>query len=122
GLRHPAVQRRLATLEPGLDVVAGALALGAAAGGLAALAAGAATHTLGVAVRARCRLEVVDLDRHGGASSWVAALAPSRPAGRRRTLAALLLVLFNPHEVRDLGDHAADLGAVGELDGLVDPA
>ena len=50
-LRRAAVQRRLATLEAGRDLLARALALRAPAGGLAALAADAAT-------------------RRGGAASW----------------------------------------------------
>ena len=41
-LRDALLERELAALEAGLDVVAGALALGAAAGGLAALAGDAA--------------------------------------------------------------------------------
>ncbi len=46
-LRHPPAERHLATLEPGLDRAAGVLALGAPAGGLAALAADAPTDPLG---------------------------------------------------------------------------
>ena len=62
GLRRAAVQRRLATLEPGRHVAARALALGAAAGGLAALAADAATDaSLGAACDPGARLQIVDL-------------------------------------------------------------
>src|SRR3954454_17630410 len=63
-LRQPHVQRRLATLETGRDVAAGAGALGAAAGGLA-LGALTATHAGLGGVGALGGTQVVDLNRHG---------------------------------------------------------
>ena len=47
-LRHALLEWHLATLEAAGDGVAGALALGAAAGSLAALAAGTATDALAI--------------------------------------------------------------------------
>ena len=61
GLRGAPVQRRLATFEPGRNLAARALALGAAAGGLAALAADAPADPLLGPLRAWRGLEVVDL-------------------------------------------------------------
>ena len=54
-LRQPHVQRHLATLEVHRDGVAGALALHAAAGGLAPAAGGAAADADAVLGRARAR-------------------------------------------------------------------
>ena len=59
-LRDPHVQRHLAALEADRDRAAGLLALGAAAGGLAALAADAAADPL----RRR-------FDPGAGFSSWI---------------------------------------------------
>src|SRR5262249_35049257 len=60
-LRDAHVQRQLAALEPDRDRVAGALPLGAPAGGLAALAGDAAPDALAAAVGAGSRLQIVDL-------------------------------------------------------------
>ena len=59
-LRHALLERHLAALEAAGDLVAGVLALGAAAGGLAALAADAATDALARLGRAGGRGEFVD--------------------------------------------------------------
>jgi hypothetical protein len=70
-LRHPHVQRHLATFEGGGDGATGLLALGATAGGLAALAGDAPTDALGAAVRARGGLQVVDLHQDDTSSTLI---------------------------------------------------
>ena len=104
-LRHALLEGGLATLEAAGDGVAGALALRATAGGLAALAAGATADTLRVLLGAGCRREIMDL--HGSARFRVVL--------RRRAVGHL-------DEVRDPGDHAADLGTVGQGVGRTDLA
>ena len=93
--RHALLEWHLATLEAAGDRVAGALALGATAGCLAALAAGASTDALGVLGGARCGRQIMDL--HGQLSLL---------GGFRRVRIA------HPDQVRDPGDHAADLGPI----------
>src|SRR4051812_49234118 len=66
-LRDPHVEGKLAALEAGGDGPAGVLALGATAGGLAALAADASADALAVLGRTGRGLEIVDL--HESASS-----------------------------------------------------
>src|SRR5690606_20010766 len=68
-LRDAHVERHLAALEPGRDGAARPLALGAAAGGLAALARDAPADALLALVRAGGRLQVVDLDGHADSST-----------------------------------------------------
>ena len=101
-LRDPLLERHLAALEAAGDGVAGVLALGAAAGGLAALAADAAADALGALVRRRVP----------GCRSWILHAVLRLRSG----------VVGGRHldEVRDAGDHAADLGAVGQGVGLAD--
>jgi len=62
-LRDPLLEGVLTTLEAACDGVAGALALGAAAGGLAALAADASGDALAVLLGAGSRREI--MDSHG---------------------------------------------------------
>src|SRR5262249_49946005 len=66
-LREAHVQRQLTALEADGDGVASALALGAAGGGRAALAADAATDALALPGRALGGLEIVNL--HGQSST-----------------------------------------------------
>ena len=93
-LGRPGEDRLLAALEARGDLGARLLALGPAAGGLAALAAGAAPDAPLRVRRALRRGEVVEL--HDTSSTC--------------------------DEVRDAGDHATDLGAVGQHVGLADAA
>ena len=95
-LRRAAGERRLATLEPGLDRAARALALGAAAGGLAALAADAAADPL-----ARLLASRRPASGHGPSCE-----PPSSTATRCGTLASIPRIT----------------GGVVVLDGLADPA
>src|SRR5215213_1578849 len=97
GLRRTAVQRRLATLEPGRDVVAGALALGTPAGGLAALAGDAAADATPRGLGPGRRLQIVDL--HALTSSTVTrcgtrAIIP-RISGRSGS-STVWLIRFSP--------------------------
>ena len=96
-LRHTHVQRHLAALEVHRDRAAGALALRAAAGGLAALAADAAADAL--------------------ARRW-----SSRRAGFRSWIFMQSSTSSTFDEMRHLGDHPADLGAVGQGVRLADAA
>ena len=90
-LWSPPVQRRLATFEARLHVPTSLLALVATAGGLATLAAGTATDPHAIFPGTGRWNEVVNLDCHG-----------------------LLLSLLHPNEMRDSGDHAANLRPIGQ--------
>src|SRR5690606_35139639 len=65
----PQVMRHSDAVGPGVDCAAGLLALGAPAGGLAALAGDAATDALLALVRAGSRLQAGDLDGHADSST-----------------------------------------------------
>ena len=95
----PHVQRHLPALEAGGDVAAGLLALGAAAGGLAALAGDAPADALLAPVGARDGLQVVDLDGF-----------------------AHELLLLDRDEVRHAGQHPSDLGTIRKGVRLADAA
>ncbi len=96
--------------KPGLIVAPGALALGAPAGGLAALAGDAPADPRGGPWSTRRRLQVMDLHRTRASSSV---------GGSRRSEVA---GASTGDEVGDPGDHAPDLGAVGQGVGLADAA
>src|SRR6185295_16126513 len=61
------LEGELTALESGLDVVPGLLALGAAAGGLAALAGGTPADAAARPARPRCRRQIMDF--HSATSS-----------------------------------------------------
>ena len=77
-LRDALLEWHLATLEAAGDRVAGALALGATAGRLAALAAGTATDALGVLRGAGCRRQIMDLHGQLSFSDWLESLTVIR--------------------------------------------
>ena len=99
---HPLLERHLAALEAAGTGVAGVLALRAAAGGLAALAADAASrHACGFLV-----------EPGAGERSWTRIVVSSLRSSFVSTRT----------QVRDPGEHAPDLGAVGQGVGLADAA
>ena len=118
-LRDALHERELATLEAGRDRVAGALALHATAGGLAALAADAAGDpALGAgALRERGADRAVSSYGSSGGSSawpWPARLAQAPCSGPALDVCLLRRGRPDLDEVWNPGDHPADLGAVGE--------
>ena len=106
-LAHPHVDRHLAALEAGavLGARARAVALLAAAGGLAGARALAAADALARLAAARGGLQRVQPDARLSASR------PGRPS-----------VLLDLHEMADAVEHAARLRRVLDLDRLADPA
>ena len=120
---------QLTAFEPGRHGVAGACALGATARRLAALAGDAASHPALGTVGAGRRAQVVEFHASSlatrrvflaGADTGAGTLPsatrrawrawPIAPAGRRPLVAGAL----HRHEMGDAGQHAPDLGAVGE--------
>ena len=98
-LRRAAIDRRLAALEARATGPRRTLTLRAAPGGLATLATDAAPDASGGSrLRSLRRLQIVDLQHVIGPLSD----------------------LLDGDEMRDTRDHAADLGAVGVLHGVVD--